>query len=285
MNADHRPDERRHHSLHREPRSRRLSTRGRARQFSLQRRSRARAARTPHLGNLQLRRAVDRHEREHSHLPARQRHDRGRHELEAGDLHGVSGKRAGADSHAAERPRRRGVRHSVSGFCALGVRRAGRERAGDAAGAGGLRLVRHSDVDRRRSDLRDDRGARARHGRMRQLGRAGVLPVFLAAQRAGDRARHQDDPLSAGRHRAVSAVDRAGAAAVGAREGGRFRADAGDAFEIPNVRRVFPVFCSVADRRRGVLVHGGAEYSRLHAVRAQPARRRWWARRWACRRR
>ena len=82
----------------------------------------------------------------------------------------------------------------------------------------------------------------------------------------------QDDSLSAGRHRSVSAADRTGAVAVGAQQGGRIRADAGDAFEIPKLRRIFPVFRSVAHRRGGILGHGRAEHSRFHALRAQPAR-------------
>ena len=62
-----------------------------------------------------------------------------------------------------------------------------------------------------------------------------LLPVFLAAARDRDRARHPDDPLSAGRDRAVSAADRRGAAALGRSEGGRIRADACRAVEIPEL--------------------------------------------------
>ena len=50
--------------------------------------------------------------------------------------------RARADG--AQRPRRHEVRHSVSRLLPGVVRHARRERAGAAAGAGGLRLVRHS---------------------------------------------------------------------------------------------------------------------------------------------
>ena len=80
-----------------------------------------------------------------------------------------------------ERARGRGVRNSLPGFRAFRLRSAGCERARDAAGAGGVRLVRNPDLDRRRSDQRDDRGARARLEK-RHVGRAGLLPVFLAAE-------------------------------------------------------------------------------------------------------
>src|SRR6202034_2413086 len=76
----------------------------------------------------------------------------------------------------------------------------------------------------------------------RRLGRAGVLRGFLVAQSDRDRARHSDDSLSAGNYGAVSAADWSGTAALGAREGRRLRSHARDALEIPDLRRVFPVF-------------------------------------------
>src|SRR6266436_4279492 len=88
-----------------------------SRQRALQQGSRSRRRRAPPLAYLQLRRFVDFHEREHPHLYARQRHDCRRDELEAGALHRVSRQRAGADPHASERPRRRALRHPLSGFC------------------------------------------------------------------------------------------------------------------------------------------------------------------------
>ena len=189
------------------------------------------------------------------------------------------------DPDAAQRARRSGVRNSLSRFRALGVRSAGRERARHAARAGGLRLVRDSNMDRRRSDLRDDRGAGARRWKNASWGVPAASWCFLAAESGRDRARNQDDPLSAGHHRAVSAVDRRGAVALGARESGRIRADAGHAFEISDLRRVFQLLRAVADGRGGVLGHCGAEHSRLHALREAASASRWSGRRSVCRRR
>ena len=55
-------------------------------------------------------------------------------------------------AHAAQRARRHEIRHSVSGLRAGVVRRARREPARGSARAGGLRMVRHSDLDRRPGD-------------------------------------------------------------------------------------------------------------------------------------
>ena len=56
--------------------------------------------------------------------------------------------RARADD--PERARRHEVRRLVSRAVPRELRRQGRERAGDAARAGRVRMVRHPDVDRRR---------------------------------------------------------------------------------------------------------------------------------------
>ncbi len=77
----------------------------------------------------------------------------------------------------------------------------------------------------------------------------------------------------------------AGAAGMGRGEGGRIRAHACGAVEISDVRRILSFFCAVADRRRGILGHGGAEHSGFHALRAQPARASARPGAWLCRRR
>ena len=110
---------------------------------------------TPHLGHLQLRLALGRDERLHSHLHAGVRPDRRRHELVAGHRHHPAGQSDRADSHAAQRACGHEVRHSVSGARARVVRRARRERPRRAARAGGLRMVRHPDLDRRPGHLLD----------------------------------------------------------------------------------------------------------------------------------
>ena len=55
--------------------------------------------------------------------------------------------RAGADG--SQRARRHEIRRVVSGVVPRGVRRQGRERPGDPARDRGVRVVRHSDLDRR----------------------------------------------------------------------------------------------------------------------------------------
>src|SRR6266478_3209316 len=132
--------------------SQRCPSRGNhSRQRALQQGSRSRRRRAPPLAHLQLRRLMDFHEREHPHLHARQRHDCRRDELEAGALHRVSRQRAGINSHAAQCARRRALRDPLSGFCPRFLWRSRRECPRDPARPGRLRLVRHSNLDRRGS--------------------------------------------------------------------------------------------------------------------------------------
>ena len=124
-------------------------------------------------------------ERQHPHLHAGQRDDRRGNELEAGAGHGFSGQRNCADPDAVERACRRGIRNSVSGFRAFLVWRAGRERSGDSARAGSLRLVRDSNLDWRRSDQHVAGGGAARVGSP-----LAVLLSFLVVEPGGHSARH-----------------------------------------------------------------------------------------------
>ena len=63
--------------------------------------------------------------------------------------------------------------------------------------SGGVRLVRHPDVDRRGSHQRDDRRAGSGVGALRWW-RGVLLSFFLAAKCAGHSAGHRDHPLFAG---------------------------------------------------------------------------------------
>ena len=69
------------------------------------------------------------------------------------------------DADDPERARRHEVRHFVSGAVPRELRRARRERAGDAARDRRVRVVRHSDVDRRRSRSTRCSTRRGRAGR------------------------------------------------------------------------------------------------------------------------
>ena len=90
--------------------------------------------------------------------------DRRGHELVAGGAHHLPGQSHRARADGAQRPRRHEVRHSVSRLLPGVVRHPRGQCAGAAAGARGLRLVRHSNLDRRLGDLQDSRRVRARHG-------------------------------------------------------------------------------------------------------------------------
>src|SRR4029077_6834868 len=99
-----------------------------------------------------------------------------------------------------------------------------------------------------------------------------LLCDVLAAQRAGDFARHRNYPFPARYLRAVPAADRARAAPVGAQQSGRIRSDAPDAITISNLRRILWFLCSVAPWRCRLLGHRFAEYPRLYTLCAQPTR-------------
>ena len=93
----------------------------------------------------------------HPDLHARLVADRRRDELVAGGADDLPRQRHRAGADGAQRPRGHEVRHPVSGLLPGDVRHPRRQRAGAAAGARGLRLVRHPDVDRRLGDLQDRR--------------------------------------------------------------------------------------------------------------------------------
>ena len=95
------------------------------------------------------------------------------------------GQRDCADSDAAQRACRRGIWHSISGFRAFFVRRAGCECSGSSARTGGLWLVRDSNVDRRRSDQYIARG-----GQPGLEPPVAVLSGFLALESGGNFTRH-----------------------------------------------------------------------------------------------
>src|SRR6266567_3284249 len=242
-----------------------------SRQRTLQQGSRPRRRRAPPLAHLQLRRFVDFHEREHPHLHARQRHDCRRHELEASPLHRVPRQRAGSDPHASERPRRRALRHPLSGFCPRFLWCSRRQCSRDPACPGRLRLVWHSNLDRRRSHQCHDRGPCAGLGPL-SLRPGCLFCFFLASECAGDCAWYRDHSFPPGHLRSFSFAHRIRFVALGAEESRRVRPHAGVALEIPNLLRIFPILCSFAHRRSRILGHRLAEHSGFHALRPQPAR-------------
>ena len=146
------------------PRRRRAAG-GRVAQSALEPRPRADAAVAPHLVHLSHRRALDRHERGDHHLHARVGPAAAGHDVVAGDAHHPARQHHRPRADDPERARRHQIRRVVPGALPRQLRRARRQRAGDAARARRLRLVRHPDLDRR---------AGARHAARAPRGRAGA---------------------------------------------------------------------------------------------------------------
>src|SRR5579872_5262939 len=125
----------------------------------------ARAPGMPALANLEFRGAVDFDVRLHSHLHARFLAHRRRHELVAGDSNHFSRQPHRARADDSQRPCWRALWNSLSCLLPRGVWNARRKHPGAASRAGGLRLVRHSNLDRWRSDLQNPRGIFSIDGR------------------------------------------------------------------------------------------------------------------------
>src|SRR5579864_9042407 len=139
------------------------------------------------------------------------------------------------------------------------------------ARSGRVRLVWHSNLDRRGSDQRYVGRARAELGPLRVRSRD-LLRGVLAAQRAGDSARHRNHSFSPRHLRAIPVADRPRAAPLGAQQSRRLRSDAGHTIEISKLRRILPLLHPVPHRGCRILGHGFAQYSRLYSIRAQPTR-------------
>ena len=162
-------------------------------------------------------------ERLHPDLHAGVGADRRRHELAAGRRDDPARQPDRAHPDAAQCARRGALRHSVSGIRARFLWSARRQRAGGAARAGGLRLVRNPDLDRRTGHLH--RCCRF-CGRRRRgpTGNVGLLLLLLGAQHVRGLARHRDDQGSRRRGCAVHADRRRAAAVVDDVDGRRIRA-------------------------------------------------------------
>ena len=118
------------------------------------------------------------------------------------------------------------------------VRSARRERARRAASPGRVRMVRHSDLDRRPGDLRD-----VEYFVARAIGLGlGLFWIFLAAEHRGDLARDRNHQVFGRHRRAVHAARRAAAVVVGHEPGRRARAGSEHAEQIQNDGRVFAGF-------------------------------------------
>src|SRR5262249_11059430 len=99
------------------------------------------------MGHVQLRFALGRDERLHSHVHARIGLDRQRHELEASHRHHSPRQLNRARSYDFERARRNQIRHSVPRLRPSFLWRSWGERAGRLARAGRVRLVWNSVMD------------------------------------------------------------------------------------------------------------------------------------------
>jgi RNA polymerase sigma factor (sigma-70 family) len=99
---------------------------------------------------VEFRRPLDFHVRLHPHLHAGFLAHRRRHELVGGHPDHFSGQPHRAHSHDPQRARRHEIWHPLPGLLPAGIRHRSAPMCRHAAGAGGLRLVRHPNLDRRR---------------------------------------------------------------------------------------------------------------------------------------
>ena len=183
-----------------------------------------------------FRRPVDQHVGLHSYLHARllaHRPAERRHELVAGHPDDLSRQPDRARADGPQRSRRHALRHPVPGVLPGGVRHARGERPGRPARAGGVRVVRHPDVDRRRRDLQNLRRVLPRDGRQRAAAGAGdharaggVFLVLLGNQRVDHLPRDRFHPPAALHQGSATHRPRIVAARLGVPGGGRLRADA-----------------------------------------------------------
>ena len=148
----------------------RRAARRRLRQPPLEPGPRADASRPPHVVHLPHRRALDRHERGHHHLHARVGADAAGDDVVAGDAHHPARQRHRAGADDPERACRDEVRRVVPGALPRQLRRRGAQRAGHAARARGVRVVRHPDLDRRPGAQHAARRRVARRGRQLPAG-------------------------------------------------------------------------------------------------------------------
>ena len=250
-------------------------------QPALQRGPRAHRSGAPHLDHLQLCRAVDLDGALHSHLHAGVGPDRRGHELVAGAPHDPARQHHRARADPAQLAPGHEVRHSVPGVRARGVRHPRLERAGADARAGGLRLVRHPGVDRRRRRCTCSSARCGRAGRTLIAGNFGGhtptewmsfllfwgLNIFII-YRGMDLLRKVENWAAP-----FVLVMTARAGLVGADAGARARSDPGAArASSTRWREFWPVFVPVADRDDRLLGDALAQHARLHALRPQPAR-------------
>ena len=227
----------------------------------------------------QFRRALDFNVGLHPDLHARLVAYRRRHELVAGDPDDFSRQRHRRDSDDSECARRHALRNSVPGVLSRVVWNARREHSRADARVCRVRLVWHSDLDRRQRDLQNSRRLcsvahrRNRSAHSRHYDRAvRLLPLFLGNQHAcrlqGDRlhsvaVEHQ----SAAAHRAWIA-----APVVGLQKRGRVRSDPFAAFRFRSrPTEKWTILCllrSRAHRHGRLLGDAVAEHSGFFALRA-----------------
>ena len=226
--------------------------------------------RAAHLGHIQLHRALVLHVDGGDGLHACVQPHRRRNGLQAGARDGPSGQSHRPCPNAAERARGRQVRHSLPGLCARFVWRARRKHSRHAARAGGLRVVRHPDLDRRPGHLRNAQRAVARVG-VNAFRSVGLLPRLLAAQHGRGMARRGVDPFPAELFRALSACHVAGAARLHDPQGRRLRPHAQRAQPVPHPFQLSCTFSS--SRSPASSATGPRSRSTFPTSRATPVRR------------
>ncbi|CAK7279796.1 putative Cytosine/purine/uracil/thiamine/allantoin permease family protein [Streptomyces misionensis JCM 4497] len=233
--------------------------------------------RRAHVDDVQLHGAVGRHGPQHGLLDAGLRSDRRRHGLEAGGVHHRRRQSGRAGPDAADRARGTQVRHPLPRLRPRLLRGARRQPARRRAGVGGLRLVRHPDVDRRGGHLLPRRETdrrqlveRGAHRRLR-LDHVAVVRGLLGAASGHHPPGDGDHPPFRELGRAVRAGRRVRDAVVDGEQGGRCRPAVRPALQAELGRVVLEAVLAVSDGHDRVLVHPVPEHPGLHPLRPQPA--------------
>src|SRR5450432_373467 len=160
---------------------------------------------------------MDQHEPLHTYLYAGQLADRWRDELVAGHPDDLPGKYDRVGAHDPEWAGRRKIRHPLPGLRPCQLRSKGREHTGNVTCDRSLRMVRHSDMDRRLRTLSDaasvdpfaERLARNITHRLGIADGAGYLLFsFLAFEYVGGLARRGQHPEIVGVQGVLSTVGR-----------------------------------------------------------------------------
>ncbi len=252
-------------------RFRNRTTRVFAGERTLQCRSRTHGSRATHVGRLRVCRALGGHGHLHPELHAGGGAYRRWDVLAASACNHPARKFDCAGADDSECARRSEVRHSLPGVRAFRVRRARRKHSVRGSRAGGLRLVRHSNVDWRASDPYDSALAVERLARCARR-RVDLLLCILGHEYLHRAARLGFHQVSRRLGRAFPDCRFDCSAGVGLHARRRMGADVSGRKQIQISRRIPSLLYCFPHRHGGFLVHASVKHLRFHALCAEPAR-------------